>query len=71
MKCCPHCKGVAGFEFEQTEKLSYAGDWETKPVYDGNACQYENTDVVVMFRPKTVKCMDCGKRVPRKDAIHE
>jgi hypothetical protein len=57
-RSCPHCGDYdMGYEFILTERVNVQGGWG-----DG-ADDEEANDVIEERYPKTVKCLNCGKRV--------
>lgn len=56
MDKCPHCGSTSAFIYNATLVTSRMGEWGMKVD--------EEIRVESSVFPKTVKCSDCGKRVP-------
>lgn len=60
---CPKCGGTNGYEGKLAMSYLMTGAWGR----DWEISGQEH----VLHKPKTVKCVDCGKRVNREVAIGE
>jgi ssDNA-binding Zn-finger/Zn-ribbon topoisomerase 1 len=61
---CPKCGGNTGYEFNKTIKHIYSGQWlePASSLWEKEWCVND----ALISMDKTVKCLDCGKRVSRK-----
>ena len=63
MKVCPKCGGDSGHEHVLVIHNTMTGSWGDGAEATSD-CRYKNA-------PKTVKCIDCGCRVPYAKAMGE
>ncbi len=60
MNVCPKCGNRTGFVYNLVIKTNRTGDWGEN--------NDEEVDVEKTYFPKTVDCIDCGKRINFKVA---
>lgn len=58
--CCPKCGGSSGYEGVLVMRYSMVGSW-------GEAWQTSGDDRAI-YRSASVRCVDCGCRVPIEKA---
>ena len=56
MDCCPKCGGKSGHEHVLVVHYTMGGAWGSSPETTGDEWSSP--------APKTVRCIDCGARVP-------